>query len=59
MPTPGSEAYDKWEQRQAARNQRKGIATKAEVEDETESNKPAQRQQPVGKNRAKRGKGKK
>ena len=59
MPTPGSEAYDKWEQRQAARNERKGISSTTAAADEIESNKPAQRQQPVGKNRAKRGKGKK
>ncbi|MEY4476615.1 MAG: rane protein insertase YidC [Actinomycetota bacterium] len=58
MPTPGSEAYAAWEERQAKRNARKGIAAPA-AEQEAEAVKPAQRQQPVGKNRAKRGKGKK
>ena len=58
MPTPGSEAYAAWEERQAKRNERKGIVAPA-AEMETEAAKPAQRQQPVGKNRAKRGKGKK
>lgn len=56
MPTPGSEAYQAWEERQAKKNQRKGIAPE---ETPVEEEKPAQRQQPMGKNRAKRGKGKK
>lgn len=56
MPTPGSEAFRAWEARQEKRNIRKGIiAEAAPIEDA----KPAQRQQPIGKNRAKRGKGKK
>lgn len=58
MPTPGSEAYAAWEERQAKRNARKGI-TAPTAEDVPEEPKAAQRQQPVGKNRAKRGKGKK
>ncbi len=57
MPTPGSPAYEVWEQRQAARNARKGIVAPAEEVDETP--KPTQREQPRGKNRSKRGKGKK
>ncbi len=57
MPTPGSPAYAVWEQRQAARNARKGIVAPAEEVDETP--KPTQREQPRGKNRSKRGKGKK
>lgn len=59
MPTPGSEAYHAWEARQVKKNERKGItATTAEIEDNTAA-KTSQRQQPVGKNRAKRGKGSK
>ena len=58
MPTPGSPAYEVWERRQAARNARKGIvAPEAEEADETPKN--TQREQPRGKNRSKRGKGKK
>jgi YidC/Oxa1 family membrane protein insertase len=56
MPTPGSEAFAAWEARQEKKNIRKGIITEAEPIEEA---KPAQRQQPMGKNRAKRGKGKK
>jgi len=56
MPTPGSEAYQAWEARQEKKNIRKGITTEPDVIEEV---KPAQRQQPMGKNRAKRGKGKK
>ena len=56
MPTPGSEAYQAWEQRQEKKNLRKGIAPQTETVEEI---KAPQRQQPVGKNRAKRGKGKK
>jgi YidC/Oxa1 family membrane protein insertase len=56
MPTPGSEAYQAWEARQEKKNIRKGIVAELDVIDEA---KPAQRQQPMGKNRAKRGKGKK
>jgi YidC/Oxa1 family membrane protein insertase len=56
MPTPGSEAYQAWEARQEKKNIRKGIIAELDVIDEA---KPAQRQQPMGKNRAKRGKGKK
>jgi YidC/Oxa1 family membrane protein insertase len=58
MPTPGSEAYAAWEARQIKRNERKGIAAPV-VEAAPEEPKQVQRQQPVGKNRAKRGKGKK
>jgi YidC/Oxa1 family membrane protein insertase len=58
MPTPGSEAYAAWEVRQIKRNERKGIAAPV-VEAAPEEPKQVQRQQPVGKNRAKRGKGKK
>jgi YidC/Oxa1 family membrane protein insertase len=58
MPTPGSEAYAAWEARQLKRNERKGISAPV-VEEAPEEPKQAQRQQPVGKNRAKRGKGKK
>lgn len=58
MPTPGSAAYAEWEERQAKRNARKGIVA-APAEDEPDAPKASQRQQPVGKNRAKRGKGKK
>jgi YidC/Oxa1 family membrane protein insertase len=56
MPTPGSEAFHAWEARQEKKNIRKGIVMEA---DPVEEVKPAQRQQPIGKNRAKRGKGKK
>jgi YidC/Oxa1 family membrane protein insertase len=56
MPTPGSEAYQAWEDRQEKKNIRKGIVTEPDAIEEV---KPAQRQQPMGKNRAKRGKGKK
>lgn len=56
MPTPGSEAFAAWEARQEKKNLRKGIITEAEPIAEA---KQAQRQQPMGKNRAKRGKGKK
>jgi len=56
MPTPGSEAFHAWEARQEKKNSRKGIVMEA---DPVEEVKPAQRQQPMGKNRAKRGKGKK
>jgi YidC/Oxa1 family membrane protein insertase len=56
MPTPGSEAFHAWEARQEKKNIRKGIVMEA---DPVEEVKPAQRQQPMGKNRAKRGKGKK
>lgn len=56
MPTPGSDAYAAWEERQAKRNERKGIVASTDVPFDTA---PAttQRSQPVGKNRAKRGKG--
>jgi YidC/Oxa1 family membrane protein insertase len=58
MPTPGSPAYAEWEQRKTARNIRKGIA--APTPDEVdETPKTPQREQPRGKNRSKRGKGKK
>jgi len=58
MPTPGSPAYAEWEQRQTARNIRKGIV--APTPDEVdETPKTPQREQPRGKNRSKRGKGKK
>jgi YidC/Oxa1 family membrane protein insertase len=56
MPTPGSEAFRAWEARQEKKNIRKGIIAEAAPIEEA---KPAQRQQPMGKNRAKRGKGKK
>jgi YidC/Oxa1 family membrane protein insertase len=56
MPTPGSQAFAAWEARQEKKNLRKGIITEPEPIEEA---KPAQRQQPMGKNRAKRGKGKK
>ncbi|CAB4621121.1 unannotated protein [freshwater metagenome] len=56
MPTPGSEAYQAWEARQEKKNIRKGVVTEPDAIEEV---KPAQRQQPMGKNRAKRGKGKK
>jgi YidC/Oxa1 family membrane protein insertase len=56
MPTQGSPAYEAWEARQLKKNLRKGIITEADL---VEEEKPAQRQQPLGKNRAKRGKGKK
>lgn len=56
MPTPGSEAFEAWQERQAKKNLRKGIVVESDV---IEEEKPAQRQQPLGKNRAKRGKGKK
>jgi YidC/Oxa1 family membrane protein insertase len=56
MPTPGSEAFQAWEERQKKKNLRKGIVVE---EDVVEEEKPTQRQQPLGKNRAKRGKGKK
>lgn len=60
MPTPGSEAYTAWEKRQAKKNERKGISTLLTPEEETpEEPKTTQRQQPLGKNRAKRGKGNK
>lgn len=58
MPTPGSDAYAAWEERQAKKNARKGITAPA-VEAEDDAPKAVQRQQPVSKNRAKRGKGKK
>lgn len=58
MPTPGSPAYAEWEKRQTARNIRKGIV--APTPDEVdETPKTPQREQPRGKNRSKRGKGKK
>jgi YidC/Oxa1 family membrane protein insertase len=56
MPTPGSEAFQAWQERQKKKNLRKGIVVE---EDVVEEEKPTQRQQPLGKNRAKRGKGKK
>lgn len=56
MPTPGSEAFEAWQERQTKKNLRKGIVVESDV---IEEEKPAQRQQPLGKNRAKRGKGKK
>jgi YidC/Oxa1 family membrane protein insertase len=56
MPTPGSEAFTAWQERQKKKNLRKGIVVEPEI---VEEEKPAQRQQPMGKNRAKRGKGKK
>jgi YidC/Oxa1 family membrane protein insertase len=58
MPTPGSPAFAEWEARQAARNARKGIVA-PEVMEADEAPKKPQREQPRGKNRAKRGKGKK
>jgi YidC/Oxa1 family membrane protein insertase len=58
MPTPGSPAFAQWEERQAARNARKGIVA-PEVTEADEAPKKPQREQPRGKNRAKRGKGKK
>ena len=58
MPTPGSDAYAAWEERQAKKNARKGIAA-PEPEAAPEEQRQSQRQQPIGKNRAKRGKGKK
>jgi len=55
MPTPGSEAALARENRMAKKNQRRGIVV---IEDEDEKParevKPAQRQQPVGKARAKK-----
>ena len=55
MPTPGSEAALARENRMAKKNQRRGIVV---IEDEAEKPvreiKPAQRQQPVGKARAKK-----
>lgn len=56
MPTPGSEAFTAWQERQTKKNLRKGIIVEPDI---VEEEKPAQRQQPMGKNRAKRGKGKK
>ena len=58
MPTPGSDAYAAWEERQAKKNAKKGIVA-PEVEAAPEEQRQSQRQQPIGKNRAKRGKGKK
>jgi YidC/Oxa1 family membrane protein insertase len=57
MPTPGSEAHEKWQERQNKKAERKGIAPAETIVDEAVQT--TQRQQPVGKNRAKRGKGKK
>ena len=59
MPTPGSEAALAREVRLAKRRQRKGLPTLAEELSEGsslngEAPKPAQRQQPVSKNRAKK-----
>lgn len=57
MPTPGSDAERAFLARQARKNARRGIvAPEPEV---IEAPKPAQRQQPVGKNRAKKQAGKK
>jgi YidC/Oxa1 family membrane protein insertase len=58
MPTPGSEAYEKWQERQNKKAERKGIAPAQDAETD-DAPTTTQRQQPVGKNRAKRGKGKK
>lgn len=58
MPTPGSEAYQQWQERQAKKAERKGLAPVEDEEPELPDSQK-QRQQPIGKNRAKRGKGKK
>lgn len=57
LPTPGSEAALAREARLAKRQQRKGIETEEPQSGDTlviEPPKPAQRQQPVGKNRSKK-----
>ena len=57
MPTPGSEAALAREARLARRRQRKGLPPIEEEAAEVEQPKPAQRQQPVGKQRSKKKKG--
>ncbi|WP_434081327.1 YidC/Oxa1 family membrane protein insertase [Sanguibacter sp. Z1732] len=53
-PTPGSEAYRKWEERKARKAEKKGQPLE-DSEEEPEPEKPrGQRQQPVGKARAKK-----
>ncbi|GAB3136453.1 membrane protein insertase YidC [Marisediminicola antarctica] len=55
MPTPGSEAALERENRIAKKNRRRGITIIEDKEDKpTDEVKPAQRQQPVGKARAKK-----
>lgn len=60
MPTPGSEAALAREARMAKKRQRRGLPTIVEDEPEAKPEEPkkAQRQQPVGKNRAKKKNGK-
>lgn len=59
MPTPGSQAAKARDERIAKKRARRGLPPLDEVaEDEPETHKPAQRQQPIGKARAKK-KGKK
>jgi YidC/Oxa1 family membrane protein insertase len=60
MPTPGSQAYKAWEDRQAKKSARKGkggdalLAAETAIENALEAPLPTQRQQPVSKNRAKK-----
>ncbi len=56
MPTPGSQAAQAREERIAKQRAKRGLPPLDEVEqdDEPEPSKPAQRQQPMGKNRAKK-----
>lgn len=60
MPTPGSQAHREWEARTAKKSARKGLPTITEAPSEAaDEAKPAQRQQPVSKARAKKQQGKK
>ncbi len=52
-PTPGSEAYKRWEERKARKAERKGKPLEDDVEPEPEQPR-GQRQQPMGKARAKK-----
>ena len=54
MPTPGSEAALARENRLAKKNQRRGIVVIEDTDEKPVEQKPAQRQQPVGKARAKK-----
>ena len=56
MPTPGSQAAKARDERIAKKREKRGLPPLDEVEaaDEPEESKPAQRQQPMGKSRAKK-----
>jgi len=59
MPTPGSQAAKARDERIAKKREKRGLPPIEDVEEkQVEENKPAQRQQPMGKSRAKKKSGK-